>query len=293
MNLETTAAVLAPTIHFRDEYLDLNALSKYALHLELDAHFLRYAVIDPVGNRCLNFEEYRWGNETADEQVLATLRGIIDQHEILPRNFWKSVQVLVSNPSFTLIPEPLFRKEYAVKYLELARGIALSGETVRHQHHPAWETVNVFSLPTPLHDYLAGLYPFDEFRLVHQTDLLLDVARQFTEKTFLIAVEPTSVTMLYAYKWKLFYCNRFEYRDVKDLIYYVLFVMSELRLNAAQLPVVTFGDIEEGSDAYIALHKYLGQLEVGLPESLAAPRLTGNAHPAHRYVNLFHAVAAE
>jgi hypothetical protein len=293
MNLETPLSALAPTLHFRDEYLDQTALSRYDLRLELDAHILRCAIVEASENQCRFLEEYRWASNTPADGVLPLIRNVIDQHELLPRNFWKSVQFVVNNPSFTLIPAPLFRKEYAVRYLELARGVSLAGEAVLHERHASWETENVFSLPTPLYDYLAGLYPFDDFRLVHHADLLLDVARQFDDKTFLIAVEPTSVTMLYAYKWKLFYCNRFEYRDVKDLIYYVLYVMSELKLNAAQLPVVAFGAIDVDSDAHIALHKYLGELTVGLPEALKAPRLFVNAPPAHRYVNLFHAVEAD
>jgi hypothetical protein len=290
MSADSQLVVPTASLSYRDEPLDLHALKQYDLRIELDAGYLRYAVLRAQDARCLLLEEYTWPQELPESERLAYLRGLMEHHEVLPRNFWHSVQVLVDNPSFTLVPAPLYRKEYALKYLELARGTILAHEAVRHQRHADWNLVNVFSLPMALHDYLAGLYPFDTFRVVHHTDLLLDVARPAAEPTFLIALEPDSLTLCYAEDGRLMYCNRFGYQDVKDLIYYVLLVMSELKLNAAQVPVRAFGDIDEGSDAHIALHKYLGQLHIGLPDAVPSPGPHWATRPAHRYLTLFHAV---
>ena len=63
------------------------------------------------------------------------------------------------------------------------------------------------------------------------------------------------VTILESKHLKFF--NSFSYRATEDLIYYLLFTFEQLQLNPNETPLIIFGEIEEDSEVYKLLYKYI------------------------------------
>ena len=51
--------------------------------------------------------------------------------------------------------------------------------------------------------------------------------------------------------------NSFNYKTAEDLIYYLLFTYEQLQLNPDQTPLIISGEIEEDSEVYKLLFKYI------------------------------------
>nr|WP_255157882.1 DUF3822 family protein [Siphonobacter sp. BAB-5385] len=130
------------------------------------------------------------------------------------------------------------------------------------------------------------VYPFETIQIVHQVDILLQLSTKITEEGLLLYVEKQAATLIYLQNGRLHYCNRFVYRASADLIYYILFVLHELKVNTEVVQAWAFGEITEASDVYQGLLPYLAQLTLGLPESVAIPELSADQVPSHRMVTL-------
>ncbi len=104
----------------KDDALDIDAIPQYALNLEVGHDGFRCAIVDAEANRCLWLEDYRFTSVFFTEQVIEQLHSIFDDHQLLQAGFWQKVKVAFKNQHFTLIPESLFKQEYAEDYLRFS-----------------------------------------------------------------------------------------------------------------------------------------------------------------------------
>lgn len=274
----------------RDAALTPAAVGASNLTLELHPNYLRVAVVDARSAQRRLLEEFTLSGPTADGPSLHDVRDVVNGYDLLARNFWHSVRVLLDHQSFTLVPDALFRKEYAVRYLELARGTALVGEKVYFNRHPGWNAVTVFSLPARLDDYLQSVYPFEKLRMFHQVDALLALAlegRPPGGRHLIAFLETGSVCLVYLDAGRLVYANRFAFRTLNDLVYYLLFVLEELSIAPGDLDVHAWGQIEPDDETHRTLREHLPRLHVGdLRSSIALAGPFADIS-AHRYAGLF------
>lgn len=284
--MEAVLTKITPTFRFRDEWL--GNPTQHHLLLEITPFTFRFCVMDIASQRCVWLEEYLLTNKTKEESLLHQLQQIFSQHETLQLSFWKSVSVTIQNQSFTLIPKTMFRRQYMPRYLQLARGAALKAEEEAHyQLHEASKAVNVFAVERALVDWLLDVYPFQEVQLLHQTSVLIDKAlRDNQEKELSVWFEAGAFTAVLATHGRLMYCNRFTFQNTSDLVYYILFILQELGLEASEIIVRLYGDIEPESELFTELQKYLSYLRFGsdlVPKGLETiAKLTS----VHRYSSL-------
>lgn len=277
---------MTPAFQFRQEVFSLTSVSSYILTFALSPKDFQISIIDPASSRCLWLEEFGLTETASEEEYLAQIQDIIGQHPLAGKTFWKSVRLVISNQSFTLVPTPLFQKEYAARVLSLARGLAITQESVQHTTHPHWEAVNVFSLPTQLSEWILEIYPLEKIQIFHQADILLELASQLGEQSFMIYFEKQAATLIYVQENRLHYCNRFVYRVPADVVYYVLFVMNELQINAEEVPAWAFGVIDESDEAYQLLYNHIRHLSAGLPEEIHLPKISEEQSTSYRVATL-------
>ena len=68
--------------------------------------------------------------------------------------------------------------------------------------------------------------------------------------------------LIYFVKNKLVFYNRFDFNTKEDLIYYLLFIIDQLKLNPEETPVVITGDISKDDDNYMIIYKYIRNVSV-------------------------------
>lgn len=283
------APPLTPVLSWRDPSFSPSDIGVSNLAVELHARFLRVAVVDARQNRCRLLEEFTLSHPGTDEPPLHDVRDLMNGYDLLTRNFWQSVHLVVNNQSFTLVPDGLFRKEYAVRYLELARSTSLAAEKVHFAPQPRWNAVTVFSLPARLDDWLQGLYPFEKLRLFHPVDALLTLAlnaHSGSEKRLLALLENESVSLVYHDGPHLVYANRFAFRTLNDLAYYLLFALEELSLDPEALDAQVWGQFEPDDETHRTLREYLPRVRVGDPPPALPSGEPVLGFSPHRYAGL-------
>lgn len=287
-----TAVSLTPTVTIRSDSFNPTLTATSVLCIDVGRDRLRFLVQDGRRQGCY-LEDYTFPSLLTDPALTDVLPDVFRDHPVLSAGPWQEIRVGVNAPSFTLVPQPLFRKEYASSYLSMMRGSPLPAHEFAHAHaHEAEGFLSVFNLEHPLFDYFSGVYPLQPLTFIHQTGALIqataDLARHsLTPHNVWLYFEDEFVTVIHRESHQLRYCNRFGYKNVQDLAYYILYVLDEQKLPPDTANVVLYGEITPFADAYTSLSQFLPNLSFGhVPPGLSlAPEF--DDLPDHRYLSLY------
>lgn len=288
----STIVSLTPTVVIRSSLFDPAHAAKSVLCIEVGRDRLRFLVQDGRRRGCY-LEDYAFPSLLTDHALTDRLPDVFDEHPVLSAGPWQDIRVGVNSPSFTLVPQSLFRKEYANSYLALMRGSPLPAHEFAHAYaHEADGFLSVFNLEHPLFDYFAGVYPLQPLTFIHQTGALIqattDLARRsLTPHNVWLYFDDEFVTVIYRESHQLRYCNRFGYKNPQDLSYYILYVLDEQKLPPETVNVVLYGEITPFAESYTSLSRFLPNLSFGhTPSGLPlAPEF--DDLPDHRYLSLY------
>ena len=287
-----TVVTLAPTVTIRANSFDPALTAKSVLCIEVGHDRLRFLVQNGRRRGCY-LEDYTFPALFTDNSLTDRLPDVFRTNPVLSTGPWQDIRVGVNSPSFTLVPQPLFRKEYANSYLALMRGNPLPAhEFARAYTHEAEGFLSVFNLEHALFDHFAGVYPLQPLTFVHQTGALIQATadldrRSLTSHNVYLYFDYEFVTVIYRQSHQLRYCNRFGYRNAQDLTYYILYVLDEQKLLPETANVILYGEITPFAESYTSLSQFLPNLSFGqTPPGLAlAPEF--DDLPNHRYLSLY------
>ncbi|QJW89371.1 DUF3822 family protein [Spirosoma taeanense] len=266
--------------------------AKSVLCLEVGRDRFRFLVQDERRRGCY-LEDYTFSSLLTDRPLMDILPDLFRDHPVLAAGPWQEIRIGVNSPSFTLVPQSLFRKEYAGSYLKLMRGSALPAhEFAQAYAHEPEGFLSVFNLEHPLADYFSGAYPLQPLTFIHQTGALIRATadldrRGLNPHNIYLYFEDEFITIIYRQDHKLRYCNRFGYKNAQDLAYYVLYVLDEQKLGPEAVHVALYGEITPFADTYTELCRFLPNLTFGpIPPGLS---LTSEFEelPEHRYLSLY------
>jgi hypothetical protein len=287
-----TQAAITPLLEIRDEKFDSEKCAEYELMIELGAERLRFFALESANKRVLCLEDYSIGGLPNDKKWAVWLGQLFQEHSFLGSNLWKNVVVCFNTPSFTLIPDVYFRKEYAAGYLALVRGEVAESEQVLHQEVKRLEARNVFTVDKELWEWILNTYALQLPTFVHQTSALIEGALTLSalEKNNTILTfhfEDDFLTLTLARREHLLYCNKFGYKTASDMGYFVMFVLDSLQLTPENVRCYLYGEITLYSEDYQMLQKFLPYLLFGKNPKKLALGTAFEDLPEHRYFSLY------
>jgi hypothetical protein len=169
------------------------------------------------------------------EQVVEQLNSIFDDHQLLHAGFWQKVRVSFKNQHFTLIPESLFKREYAEGYLRFSAESLKDTEEVFFYQHANREIVNVFAGEKKVADWFRNTYPSRNVSFVHHTECVHRgrvAARRLRARPE--HVHPGGIVVPDGAGHQQLPGGVLQHVFLPqrpDFIYYVMLVMTSLRLN--------------------------------------------------------------
>lgn len=258
----------------QDEKFNVELIAQYILMLQVNNSLFRVCVTDPESNRCLLLDDYTLDEILYPEQLIGQLSLIYDDHPLLKAGFWRSIRLAVKNLDFSLIPDSLFDKDHARKYLSLNTGRS-GGDAgdIYYYRQRNTDAVNIFSADKKIVDWFYAQYPGKKLQVVHHTTPLIE-GILYDEKTrqkrsMYIHVEKKFLTILVKNEKTLEFVNNFYFTTTDDFLYFVMFVFDQLKLNPETTPVTVLGEISPDSSVYRKLYKYIRELSLGdKPSSL-------------------------
>ena len=287
-----STVTLTPTVTIRSSSFNPAQTITSVLCIEVGRDRFRFFVQNLQRKACY-LEDYTFPSLLTDRSLTEMLPDLFRDHPVLSAGPWQAIRVSVNSPSFTLVPQSLFRKEYANSYLALMRGSALPAHEFAQAHvHDAEGFLSVFNLEHPLADFFSAIYPLQPVTFVHQTGSLIqataDLDRQIlTAHNVWLYFEDEFVTVICRREHTLQYCNRFGYKNARDLAYYVLYVLEEQNVSAETVNVTLYGEITPFAESFTELSRFLPHLSFG--QAPARLKLTDEFDelPEHRYLSLY------
>jgi hypothetical protein len=279
--IDTIPHQMVPTVKVAHDPFDEKSIAQCDLCIEIDESRFRFCFIESESKRCVWLEDFAFDTILSQKEYLHRLVNLVKEHPYLSSDQWKKVRVAVNAPEFTMIPAPLFRREYAGDYLQLATGRPISNELrILYYQLTSIDAFTVFTIPNHWSDWLLSQYPLQDIEFYHLTNPLIVGALAYQlqgkePRLLTVHLEESYFTLIYIESQKLKFCNRFHHQNPTELTYLILFAMSQLGVHTELsrfLPHIRFGS-NPTSLSYISAfddlpeHRYFGLMNTFLVQS--------------------------
>ncbi|AYQ32786.1 DUF3822 family protein [Runella sp. SP2] len=287
-----TQVAITPLLEIKDPSFNPDKCAEYELMLELGVERFRFFVLESKTKHVLCLEDYSIGGLPMENKWVVWLKQLYEEHPFLNSNLWKNVSVCFNTPSFTLIPDVFFRKEYANSYLGLVQGEVPEGEHLLHHEVRKLGARNVFMVEKEIWEWFLTTYTQHVPHFIHQTSALIEgtlsLASVEKARTLLTCYfEDDFVTLTVAKADKLLFCNKFGYKSASDMGYFVMFVLDSLGLAQENVLCNIYGETTPYSEDYQLLQKFLPYLQLGKNPTGFLLKEAFEDLPEHRYFSLY------
>lgn len=167
-----------------------------------------------------------------------------------------------------MVPRPLFNKEELPNYLKfnakmMANDFVVFDELENH------DMINVYIPFANVNNYIFDL--FGEFTFKHSGSVLvsslMDITSSSSETYCYVQVAERELEIVVIAEKKLLLYNYFDYKTKEDFLYYLLFTLEQLNLDANDVQLRLFGRIEEDDELFQLCYTYVQNISIFVPPS--------------------------
>lgn len=269
-----------------DRIFNEASCDKYYLSVRIRPDGLFYSIFDPAEVKYIGFESVLLAGASE-------IYRYISEHPFLTRKFSKKACIF-PGPGYTIIPSALFIEGKEEEYYNFT-----------HQKS-VQEVISVCGLISDeakmiyASDIASSQIIKDHFNDAHQypaaaafiDTIILKYKTSRTSGIF-INIYEENFDLLILEEGKLKYCNNFNFKSEEDLVYYTIFVIDQLNINAETIDVRLSGAISEKSPINKLLRKYIRSVELFNYESDVRLSYALNDIPLHSYPDLFNSRLCE
>lgn len=205
---------------------------QHALCMDLTPDKFQFSILDPKLKRILHFEEHAVTDFTRDGV------GKLLDNEYLKHEFG-SFSLSAGGERNTLIPVDLFSHSKPNEIFRLNYPEPI--DNLDYNRIPELGIVNIYELPLWIKSLFVIKFP--RVKMIHRSTVLLKgVFDQpvFSPKIHLF-IEKNQFYLMLTDRSKLVYYNRFDYKELADLVYYVLFVLEQKELDQSKFDILLYG----------------------------------------------------
>ncbi len=273
-----------PFLELFDETLDINSTENYELSIQISTQGLSFCLLDSIRNkyvliRSFDAEENKYFN--TDKLI-----DIISKDDFLTKHY-KKVNLVMPSPKFTLVPAPLYDPGKKNEYFTFNHNLE-EGNIVQVNKITDPDAFLVFSESKAIIDLMANFYA--GVHPCHNIKLLLDhtsLCRKSSNGNYLhIHIERDFFNLIIFKNNILEFCNAFNYRNISDILYYVLNVFKKLDIKQEET-INLSGLTEKYDDLSSAFSLYIRNIKFAEPFGNFTFSYVFNDTELHRFLNLF------
>ncbi len=279
-----------PLTELFDETLDINATENYELSLTAAYDGLSFTILDTLRNKFVLIRSLE--PDEGKSFNAGKISDILDDDDFLPRKYKKIVIQTPSRKS-TIVPAALYDPGKKDKYFDFNH-TSDPGQVILANRIGDPDSYVVFQVPAALSEVLSRHYP--GITLFHHTRPLLWYASRRARNaggTYVqVHIERDFFTLVIFGDDSLKFCNSFVFRNVSDIMYYVLNVFR--KMNISQEETIRFSgrtgiydDITSGFSAYVR------NISFCEPYGNHSFSYVFNETGLQRHLNLFNALSCE
>lgn len=242
---------------------DIKKISSYMLGIQLNTHYLQYAMVDLIRNQCVavfykNFEE-------PNLPMFENLKNAIKDDVYLNKHY-KSLNFYLSNNKYTLIPEELFDKKSLTEYMKQIHNFNTNDEV----HFTKINESNFYIsyvYPSVLTNFLVNHFP--EINLYHSNVPLIKNTFAHAKNNNLdytgeILIHKNYFDFFILNKEKPVILNSFMYEKPEDIVYFTLLLLNRTNVAPQKIKLYINGLIDVKSSAINELKKRIASVNLNI-----------------------------
>ena len=193
--------------------------------------------------------------------ILKTIKKYIKSFS--KENIPSEVKLIYYNRTSTLVPSDLFDPKNSLNYMKYNTSIRID-DIAANDHVLNHEINNVYIPNIDINNFI--FEKFKTFDFYHYSSLIIekisnDFAEKFGKRVF-VNVNDGFIDILYFKDKKLEFYNSYDYNSIEDVLFYLLFCFSELKLNPDEIHTVFSGSIDLDSKLYELIYTYVRNVEL-------------------------------
>jgi len=267
--------------YYQDENLNAEKALNGTLKLIVGADGISMLALDDLG-AVLGLESIHIAEKKFDNQhVESEIREVLYSNKLLTYTYG-SIRAAISVPLATLVPQRLFSTQDCATYFKLLNPVdqdTIFGheELTDPRCHLVWGAAPFFkeyiAKYQPSHLGTALIKGFQEHASLEGFSLFMNVRGNHAQ----IAV--------YDLRSLVFY-NSFEFQKPADLLYCVLLMYDQFKLNPEHIPLKISGALLKDGEHFKMLYKYIQHLRFLKPNKLPNLPNSKDAMPPHFWFDL-------
>jgi len=264
---------ITPVHRFVDPGLNYLFSNNYDLSIRVMPDGFSYAVFDHLKQQFIAFEEFTFSAAPGllrlfgSPEYINWLDQIIEQRVFLKEKFNK-VFIITGGKKYTLMPVPLFEADNARKYLEFVHPLDET-DKVNYETINALECNLIYAVPDALISWIS--YRYRSNQTFHVCGVLI---RNFLMRfrggspveRIMVNIQTDVLDIIIFNDADLRFCNSFYFSNHNDLLYYLLFVIEQLKINSDESPLYLSGNVELNSELLKLLGAYIRYVDI-IPEN--------------------------
>jgi hypothetical protein len=284
---------IKPYISLFDKSFSELKTDKYKLYIEISINGLKYSIFNPENTTFIGFEAYRFDRILNDYSLIEPLKELLNSNSLLKKNFISS-HVSYANQRATLIPNAIFQQDkltlfHQYNFSKQEEDIFLYDNLIN------LSAKNIYSVP----DYIFNIFKdFKNVTFSHFSSALIEASIIHSKKSKALSlidlhILPDSFQLIVIKNQQLELYNSFAYQTSEDFLYYLLFVLDQLKIDNEKATVHLLGEVEKNSTIYSMLYKYINTIRFGKrPENLKFSYILEEI-PQHFHYALFNQFLCE
>ena len=208
--------------------------------------------------------------------------------DFLLKEPYRVTKIVVATPHFTLVPNKFYNDEQRQLYFENLTDIATT-DVFEADSLKNIDFKNVYALDAAILKFVQSTFPLA--KRFHVFSALIQGCQKIAETRqghqVFANIRDGFIQILFFDGKDLVFANAYAFQAPQDLIYYLMMVYEQFKLNPENIPLSISGAMTEDSDIYKYIYRYIRQVQF-----IPAPPYFRLGHeftgiPQHFYFDLF------
>jgi hypothetical protein len=246
--------------------------SEHVLLLEAGRDYCSYVYWHRPTNTIDGMQFHSFAEVEAEKRIAAILA------QCKEFNFG-SVVVSSAFPQALLVPGKYFTDDYSL--LDAIYDQPL--QVYKNDPIPEWQMVNIYSLPTALHQLLEST--FSSLQFIHAYTPVIKVYNGFVSDNQLsLYFTPQHFRVVLKKESAIHLAQTYSYQTPLDVVYYLLKICYEFGMEQSTVHLILSGLIEKDSALFTELQQYFTNVHFAHPPQMALPE---TELPHHFFTSLY------
>ena len=231
------------------------------LTLSVGLNSISLSVFDLASGELIKFGKSNFNNPLSIDNLLNVLKDILNKNELDFKKF-ENIKLLQQNNLSVLVPGELYSEKQKRTYLKYNTQIR-NDDFIAVDNLNNLKIKNIYIPYININNYLVDLFKNIEY-FHYDTELLNKLYEIRRNEEFFVHVDNRQIKIIVFEKDKLIFFNSYEIDNSSDIIYYVLLVLKEKKLNIDKTEIIYINDYEYDdlsniSDKFFGNHKILNR----------------------------------